>query len=479
MHWFGNPTWFAVPLQANVWDVFGKGCFIIELESRRVVPMDDAGFTTEPLIAGASYALYGKSGSKLLRECHNLRVQMNALRGDMTRVSQRANRFERVTVQQLTSASEILAAALAPCEHGAAPNVQSVAEALSQLRVLQRRIETIDVADTDAGEGEGAPPPRAVQTAPSASANAALSAAGAGTPAELLADAVPVVLAPRGGCARGKPDHPHQWSRMTRGGSQHTAGGVSFSPIGHISSCFAEKNGTPRQGSICPASRATIELKLPDSLNAVHALEGLEEFSHVWLLWQFHQNGPASIRSKVSPPRLDGERVGLYATRSPHRPNAIGLSAVRLERIEGTTLHLSGVDLIEGTPIFDIKPYVPIADSLPPGEVRVPYWLRPETAPVADLEVDISDEARAQICALERALTFFRSAAEAEDAIRQVLRADPRSVFWRHSHKDETYGFSIDQLNVVCRFDAGRAIVVRVEHLALGGNRSRTPTSAA
>jgi tRNA-Thr(GGU) m(6)t(6)A37 methyltransferase TsaA len=410
-------------------------------------------------------ALNGKIGSRLLRECHNLRAQMNALHGDVDCASQRANRLERVTTQRLTSACDSLAAALAPCEHGAAPNAQSVAEALGQLRELQRLMETIDGADADAVGVEGALPPPAAQTP-------LLDEVSVGAVGEsgLFAGTVPIAQTLRGSRARGKPEG----SRSAGGGS-----GVYFSPIGHIRSCFAEKNGTPRQGSICPASRATIELKLPDSLNAVHALEGLEEFSHVWLLWQFHQNGPASIRSKVSPPRLDGERVGLYATRSPHRPNAIGLSAVRLERIEGTTLHLSGVDLIEGTPIFDIKPYVPIADSLPPGEVRVPYWLRPETAPVADLEVDISDEARAQICALERALTFFRSAAEAEDAIRQVLRADPRSVFWRHSHKDETYGFSIDQLNVVCRFDAGRAIVVRVEHLALGGNRSRTPTSAA
>jgi tRNA-Thr(GGU) m(6)t(6)A37 methyltransferase TsaA len=242
---------------------------------------------------------------------------------------------------------------------------------------------------------------------------------------------------------------------------------MSCVPIGHIHSCFAEKNGTPRQGSICPASRATLELKLPGTLIPEHSVEGLEQYSHVWLLWQFHQNGPAAIRSKVSPPRLDGVRVGLFATRTPHRPNAIGLSAVKLERIDGCTLHLSGVDLIEGTPILDVKPYVPLADSLPPADVRVPYWLRPETAPVSDLEVEVTEEAREQIRALRGALSFFASEAEAEAAIQQVLRAEPRSVFWRHAHADEMYGFSIDQLNVICRFEGIRAIVTRVEHLAL------------
>lgn len=455
VHWHGNATWFAVPLGANVWDIFGKGCFVVEQESRRVVPIDENGFTAEPFRKDVEYALYTKSGPKLLRECHNLRGAMAALRGELERVRQRSLRFERVTAEQVRAAAELLAAAVATREAGAAADLQGINDAMSQLRSLQRRIETVDSAEP--GCDDPAEPPRAAQ----------LGTAGAaqepqGDPLGDGGGAIPVSAAPKGGCARGKPDHPHQWGRVTL-----SAGGSIFTPIGHIRSCFAEKNGTPRQGSICPSSRASLELKLPATLNPLHAVEGLDQFSHVWLLWQFHQNGVAAIRSKVAPPRLDGERVGLYATRSPHRPNAIGLSAVRLERIEGSTLHLSGVDLVDGTPVFDVKPYVPIADSLPPADVSVPYWLRPETAPVADLEVEITEEARAQIRELEPALAFFRSAAEAEGAIRQVLRADPRSVFWRNSHGDELYGFSIDQLNVVCHFSQGCAHVTSVQHLAL------------
>ena len=132
------------------------------------------------------------------------------------------------------------------------------------------------------------------------------------------------------------------------------------------------------------------------------------------------------------------------------------------------------MDLIDGTPVFDVKPYVPIADSLALGEVSVPPWLRPDTAPVADLDVEMTESARAQLRELEPALAFFRSAAEAEGAIQQVLRADPRSVFWRHAHADEMYGFSIDQLNVVCHFRDGRAHVTSVQHLALSDRAHAT-----
>ncbi|KAJ1624508.1 TsaA-like domain-containing protein [Pavlovales sp. CCMP2436] len=479
MHWSGSKTVFAVPLGANLWEVFGKGCFVIEQESRRAIPIDPVGFTAEPLRADMTYALFSKSGPKLLRECHHLRTQMNVLRDDLARVQQRSLRFERVTTEQLRSASELLAAAIAPREQGAPADVQGITEAMRTLRSLQRRIETGEMGLAEAGAEPAQVPRAAAARAPptpdaeadaepgvTVVAEAGDSASGSG---EAAGGAILAGVGPRGGCARGKPDHPHQWTRVVKASGQQQGGGgvVSITPIGHIRSCFAEKNGTPRQGSIAPSSRAVLELKLPSSLNPLHAVDGLEHFSHVWLLWHFHQNGPAAIRSKVSPPRLDGERVGLYATRSPHRPNAIGLSAVRLERIEGSTLYLSGVDLIDGTPIFDVKPYVPIADSLPLEQVRVPPWLRPETAPVSDLEVDITEAAREQIRGLEPALAFFRSAAEAEEAIKQVLRADPRSVFWRHQHADEMYGFSIDQLNVVCHFSDGRAHVTGVEHLAL------------
>ena len=96
--------------------------------------------------------------------------------------------------------------------------------------------------------------------------------------------------------------------------------------IGYLESCFAVKNGTPRQGSICPTSKA--KLRILWGTNARHTLEGLEKFSHVWLIFLFHANDNAAVKAKVRPPQLDGEKLGLFATRTPHRPNPIGLSQI-------------------------------------------------------------------------------------------------------------------------------------------------------
>lgn len=111
-------------------------------------------------------------------------------------------------------------------------------------------------------------------------------------------------------------------------GSRWT-GTFSGEAIGSLQTCFVEKNGTPRQGCVCPSSAAELKVVLP-GLNASHALEGLENFSHVWLLWIFHDNGNVATKSKIHPPRLDGAKVGLFSTRTPHRPNNIGLSLVEL-----------------------------------------------------------------------------------------------------------------------------------------------------
>ncbi|KAI1887476.1 hypothetical protein AGOR_G00190710 [Albula goreensis] len=140
-------------------------------------------------------------------------------------------------------------------------------------------------------------------------------------------------------------------------------GNIQTVPIGYISSCFPAKNGTPRQPTVCGQSRATLKIEQAVFNNPQHALIGLDHYSHVWVIFLFHKNGHLSFKAKVKPPRLNGQRVGVYSTRSPHRPNALGLTLARLERIEGDTLHLSGIDMITGTPVLDIKPYIPEYDS--------------------------------------------------------------------------------------------------------------------
>ncbi|KAM6971951.1 tRNA (adenine(37)-N6)-methyltransferase [Aplochiton taeniatus] len=134
-------------------------------------------------------------------------------------------------------------------------------------------------------------------------------------------------------------------------------------PIGYISSCFSVKNGTPRQPTLCGPSRATLRIQQRVFNNPEHSLVGLENYSHVWVIFLFHKNGHLSYKAKVKPPRLNGQRVGVYSSRSPHRPNALGLTLAKLDSIDGDTLNLSEIDMIAGTPVLDIKPYIPDYDS--------------------------------------------------------------------------------------------------------------------
>src|SRR5690606_27186002 len=135
-------------------------------------------------------------------------------------------------------------------------------------------------------------------------------------------------------------------------------------PIGYLRSCFKEKFAIPRQPRLAPAARGVLELRSP--FDSGEAVAGLEQVSHVWLLFLFHEALEAQPRLRVRPPRLGGNRmVGVFATRATHRPNGIGQSVVKLDRVEPGRLFVSGIDLLDGTPILDIKPYVPYADALP------------------------------------------------------------------------------------------------------------------
>ncbi len=133
--------------------------------------------------------------------------------------------------------------------------------------------------------------------------------------------------------------------------------------IGVIESCYRDKFGTPRQPGLAPSSWA--RLRIQKEWQPELALEGLNGFSHLWVIFQFHQNTNLRYHAKIHPPRMGGESIGVFATRSPHRPNPIGLSLVKIEKIEGDSIYLSGVDLVDGTPVLDIKPYLPEVESKP------------------------------------------------------------------------------------------------------------------
>ncbi|MDE2237666.1 MAG: tRNA (N6-threonylcarbamoyladenosine(37)-N6)-methyltransferase TrmO, partial [Elusimicrobia bacterium] len=153
--------------------------------------------------------------------------------------------------------------------------------------------------------------------------------------------------------------------------------------IGAIESCFREKFGAPRQPRLVPASRARLRIKL--EFIPEQSLKGLAGFSHVWLLAYFHLNTNKRFLSTVHPPRLKGKTVGVFASRSPHRPSPIGLSLARLLAVEGDTLELAEIDLIDGTPIVDVKPYIPAYDCV---AEALPGWT--ERADARELKVEFA-----------------------------------------------------------------------------------------
>ncbi|XP_017879425.1 tRNA (adenine(37)-N6)-methyltransferase [Ceratina calcarata] len=138
---------------------------------------------------------------------------------------------------------------------------------------------------------------------------------------------------------------------------------IKLKSIGVISTWFSSKRGTPRQTGVCGEMPGKLLLYNSVLTNPDHALEGLQDFSHMWVLFYFHRNDSTHVRAKVAPPRLNGTKTGVFSTRSPHRPCPIGLSLVKITSIENHTIYFEGVDMVDQTPVLDIKPYIPKYDS--------------------------------------------------------------------------------------------------------------------
>ena len=213
--------------------------------------------------------------------------------------------------------------------------------------------------------------------------------------------------------------------------------------IAHIRSDFPTKFGIPRQSGLVEALRATVvfepEYRNPD------ALRGIEDFSHLWLIWEFSESVGHPWSPTVRPPRLGGNtRLGVFATRSPFRPNPIGLSCVRLlgteQTREGTVLVVSGADLMDGTPIFDIKPYLPYADAHP--EASGGFT---EKAGAYLLNVEVAPEL------LERLPETLRP------ALLGVLEHDPRPSYQQDTAR--IYGMRFDRFDVRFTVDGDRLTV--------------------
>ncbi len=232
----------------------------------------------------------------------------------------------------------------------------------------------------------------------------------------------------------------------------------SLQTIGIIHSCFKEKFGVPRQPGLVPASRAELHLLPP--YNRREALEGLQGSSHIWIQFIFHEFLGQPWKPTVRPPRLGGnKRMGVFATRSPVRPNPLGLSVVKLEGIEHSgeklMLQLSGIDLIEGTPVVDIKPYVPYVDAI--AEAHNDFaGEEPELLPL-----QFSDHANGQCDQYEhKAHTAIR------DLIVQVLQQDPRPSY-QAVDPERVYGMNLLDINLQWRYLLDENEAPLIEVLAL------------
>ena len=208
---------------------------------------------------------------------------------------------------------------------------------------------------------------------------------------------------------------------------------MELSPIAYIRSEFPTKFGIPRQSGLVSSLRAMIVFE-PMYRNP-DALRGIESFSHLWLIWEFSEVLRKGWSPTVRPPRLGGNtRIGVFATRSPFRPNPIGLSCVRLEQVcpdskHGTVLLVSGADLMDGTPIYDIKPYIPYADAHPEAVGGFA-----QEAPVPTLQVDFPPQL------LERVPEDRRQ------ALISVLALDPRPSY--QDDPKRVYGMSFADRNI-------------------------------
>ncbi len=215
----------------------------------------------------------------------------------------------------------------------------------------------------------------------------------------------------------------------------------AFEPIGIIHSCFKEKFGVPRQAGLVPAAGATLELLPP--YNRPETVKGLEDFSHLWVLFVFHECLSDGWKPTVRPPRLGGNsRVGVFASRSPLRPNPLGMSAVRLLHIEPSDnslrLQLKGVDIMDGTPVLDIKPYVPYADTVP-----APRGGFAHRAPEPVQIVRFNATAEAFLKGLDKA-----EADNLRRLIVQVLEQDPRPAYLAKDARRTSFGMHLCEVNL-------------------------------
>ncbi|CAG9801360.1 unnamed protein product [Chironomus riparius] len=258
---------------------------------------------------------------------------------------------------------------------------------------------------------------------------------------------------------------------------------LKLNAIGYVKTIFKEKRAIPRQASVAGTIQSKLEINKDLFSNPELSLISLDEFSHFWIIYNFHKN-ESHAKPKVYPPRLEGEGVGVFATRSPHRPNLIGMSLVKLDRVEGTTIYFYGTDMLDGTPVLDIKPYIPQYDSPqkivstglnslngtpvktredPDGEENENSAMTSSTSSITQINSIDDDDVKVPDWINERKylkVIFSENSQQQvkelnvnQRSIEEILQSDPRSVYVREKYLSQIYNFQIDGKNVMCKFD--------------------------
>lgn len=226
----------------------------------------------------------------------------------------------------------------------------------------------------------------------------------------------------------------------------------SISPIGYVHSPFKQKFAIPRQPALANASG---RIEFTSAFSDANTLRGIEQYSHLWLVFLFHENVDQGWTPTVRAPRLGGNvRTGVFATRSTFRPNSLGISAVKNEGItqQGRQLNLlvSGIDLLDGTPIIDIKPYLPYSDSIAEASASLL-----EANPLPNRPVIFSQQARQQL--------FCQPHQDLESLIEQCLRQDPRPAYRQSDENDpKTYQFLLYDQDIHWQVQNGNVIVTAI-----------------
>lgn len=235
---------------------------------------------------------------------------------------------------------------------------------------------------------------------------------------------------------------------------------LTLQPVAVIHTPYKEKFSVPRQPNLVQDGTGIVELLPP--YNQAEAVRGLEQFSHLWLIFQFDQIPQGKWHPTVRPPRLGGnQRIGVFASRSTHRPNPLGLSKVELRHVEckngKVLLHLGAVDLVDGTPILDIKPYLAYADSEPDA---ISGFAQSEPKPLLQVEFTLEAESAVK--------KHSKNRPHLQRFIIEVIQQDPRPAYQQGKATDRLYGISLYDLNVKWRIKVDTvdvAEIVQIETL--------------